>query len=206
MGEVPPVREATAEPRAIDNSAKTSARWRTPSPSVLGFALVGLLLLPACGSGGLTEEERPAAEIQIYAAVTRQLVEIDNTFGPHHRFTRILIVDYLDPYAGDAMNSRQTERLLSNEQRRAIIAAIEHLGPVEFVSNPDAFVREDVLEPVIPGSVIVTLAPADFDGEGATVGANLWCGGTCGLWLTYRVGEGPDGWTVGGREGTWSIS
>jgi len=168
--------------------------------------LVGLLLLPACGSGVLTEGERAAAEIQIYAAVTRQLVEIDNTFGPGYRFSRILILDRLDPHAGDAMNQDQSGQSLTEEQRQAIFAAVDHLGPIEFINDWSQFVREDVLEPVIPGSVIITLASAEFDDEGATVGANLWCGGVCGLWLTYRVVEGPDGWTAAGREGTWAIS
>ena len=168
--------------------------------------LVGFLLLPACGSGALTEGERAAAEIQIYAAVTLQLVEIDNTFGPEYRFSRILILDRLDPHAGDAMNQDQSGQSLTEEQQQAIIAAIDHLGPIEFINDWSQFVREDVLEPVIPGSVIITLAPAEFDDEGATVGANLWCGGVCGLWLTYRVVEGPDGWTAAGREGTWAIS
>ena len=104
------------------------------------------------------------------------------------------------------MNRGQSGRLLTEEQRQAIIAAIDHLGPIEYIDDWSQFVREDVLEPVIPGSVIITLAPAEFDDEGATVGANLWCGGVCGLWLTYRVVEGPDGWTAAGREGTWSIS
>lgn len=168
--------------------------------------LVGFLLLPACGSGTLTEGERAAAEVQIYAAVTRQLVEIDNTFGPQHRFSHILILDHLDPHAGDAVNQGQSGRSLTEEQQRAITAAIDHLGSIEFIDDWSRSVREDVLEPVIPGSVIITLAPADFDDEGATVGANLWCGGVCGLWLTYRVIEGPDGWTVTGRKGTWAIS
>ncbi|MDE0233075.1 MAG: hypothetical protein OXI56_04990 [bacterium] len=138
--------------------------------------------------------------------MARQLVEFDNTFGPDHRFSRVLILDRLDPSAGDAMNRGQSGRLLTEEQRQAIIAAIDHLGPIEYIDDWSQFVREDVLEPVIPGSVIITLAPAEFDDEGATVGANLWCGGVCGLWLTYRVVEGPDGWTAAGREGTWSIS
>ena len=168
--------------------------------------LVCVLLIPACGSGALTGEERTAAEIQIYAAVTRQLVEIDNTFGPEYRFSRILILDRLDPHAGDAMNQDQSGQSLTEEQRQAIIAAVDHLGPIEFINDRSHFVREDVLEPVIPGSVIITLAPAEFDDEGAKVGANLWCGGVCGLWLTYRVVEGPDGWTTAGREGTWAIS
>lgn len=168
--------------------------------------MVGLFLLPACGNGSLTEAERASAEPSIYAAVARQLVEFDNTFGPGYRFSHILIMDRLDPLAGDAMNQGQSSRLLTEEQRQAIVAAIDHLGPIEFIDDWSQFVREAVLEPVIPGSVIITLAPADFDDEGATVGANLWCGGVCGLWLTYRVVEGPDGWTTAGREGTWAIS
>ena len=200
MGVVRPLRETSPEPVRI---------WSRPR-ALLALApaavLIGLLLLSACGSGALTEEDRAAAEFRIYAAVTRQLVEIDNTFGSRHRFSRILILDYLDPHAGDAMNQGRSGRSLSEEQQQTIIAAIDHLGPIEFISDGSLFIREDVLEPVIPGSVIITLAPADFDDDGATVGANLWCGGTCGLWLTYRVVEGPDGWTVGGREGTWAIS
>ncbi|MCQ3803732.1 MAG: hypothetical protein OXC98_10255 [bacterium] len=117
------------------------------------IVLVGFLLLPACGSGALTEEQRAAAEVQIYAAVTRQLVEINNTFGPHHRFSRILILDRLDPHAGDPMNQGRSGRSLTEEQRQTIIPAIDHLGPIEFISNWSQFVREDVLEPVIPGSV-----------------------------------------------------
>lgn len=187
-------------------AVKKRRRSRHPLVLTQVAVLVGFLLLAACGRAALTEEERAAAEIQIYAAVTRQLVEVDNTFGPGHRFSRILILDRLDQYAGDAMNQGQSGRLLSEEQQQAIIAAIEHLGPIEFIHDWSQFVREDVLEPVIPGSVIITLAPADFDDEGATVGANLWCGGVCGLWLTYRVVEGPDGWTAAGREGTWAIS
>ena len=104
------------------------------------------------------------------------------------------------------MNQNPSGRLLTEEQQRAIIAAVEDLGPVKLINDSSQFVQEDVLQPVIPGSVLITLAPAAFDDKGATVGANLWCGGSCGLWLTYRVVEGPDGWTVAGREGTWSIS
>ena len=192
--------------RNIRRSGKTPNRLWTRVSFSLVIALFGFFLVPACGDDPLTEEERVSAEVAIYATVVRQLVEFDNTFGADYRFSRILIVDHLDPEAGNAMQQGQTARPLDRDQRAAITAAIEHLAPVEFINDAGEFIRQDVLAPVIPGSVIITLAPVEFDDEGATVGANLWCGGTCGLWLTYRVTEGPDGWTVGGREGTWSIS
>lgn len=169
-------------------------------------ALIGSLALPACGAGSLTEGKRVSAETAIYAAVTRQLVEFNNTFGPHHRFSHILMVEHLDPDAGNDMRWGQSAGLLSEEQRQAIVAAVEHLGPVRFISSWSEFVQEDKPEPVIPGSVIVTLAPVEFDDQGARVGANLWCGSLCGLWVTYRVMEGTDGWSVAGTEGDWTIS
>ena len=86
-----------------------------------------------------------------------------------------------------------------------VAAAIEPLSPVRFIADPSEFIQQSVLLPVIPGSAIVTLGPLHFDRKGAKVGMNLWCGGICGIWLTYRVTEGPDGWTVVGTEGEIAI-
>ena len=168
-------------------------------------ALVGSLLLSACGSGSLTEAERVSAEVAIYAAVTRQLVEFDNTFAPDHRFSQILIVNHLDLDAGDAMQQGQSAGPLTDDQRSAIIASIEHLAPVRFINSRREFIREDLKGPVIPASVIIELDPAAFDDDGVTVEANLWCGLLCGLSITYRVVERADGWTVTGTEGNWII-
>ena len=168
--------------------------------------LVGLLLTPACRNDPLTEDERAPASAAIYAAVTQQLVDFNNTFGPDHRFTEVLVVDHVEATAGDYVANRRPGDPLTGEERSAIAAAIEDLSPVSFISSRSEFIEQDVLQPVIPGSAILTLAPVEFDREGATVGANLWCGGVCGIWLTYRVTEGPDGWTVVGTEGDAAIS
>ena len=168
--------------------------------------LVRLLLTPACRSDPLAEDERAPASAAIYAAVTQQLVEFNNTFVPDHRFSEVLVVDHVEADAGDHRRQGPSGDPLTGEERAAIEAAIEGLSPVRFIGSRSELIEQDVLQPVIPGSAIVTLAPVEFDREGATVGANLWCGGVCGLWLTYRVTEGPDGWTVLGTEGDWTIS
>jgi len=168
--------------------------------------VAGSLLVTACGTDPPSGPDRAAAEFAIHAAVVRQLVEFDNTFGPDHRFTELLILDHVDTHAGDPTRQGQPGGSLTDGQRSAIRAAVEHLAPVRFISNRDEYIRRDVLQPTIPGSVIITVAPVEFDDKGATVGAGLWCGGTCGLWLTYRLAEEPDGWTVTGREGPWAIS
>lgn len=183
----------------------TKTRQRTSVFSVAAVVLVSALLLGGCGP--TSGADQASAEAEIYAAVTRYLVEFDNTFGPNYRFAEVLVVNHLDPDAGDALKGwDRSDALLSEDQRTAIAAALEDLAPVRFIDSQRDHIRKDELAPVIPGSAIITLAPAEFDSEGATVGVNLWCGGTCGLWITYRVTDGPDGWTVSGTEGTWSIS
>ena len=183
-------------------------RSRSGPPSVLSLlatALIGCLLLSACGNGSLTEAERVSAEVAIYAAATRQLVEFDNTFGAGHRFSQILIVDHLHPDAGDTMQEGQSPDPFTDDQRSAIVAAIGHLGPITFISSQREFIRQDSLAPVIPGSAIIALDPAEFDSDGATVRVNLWCGRLCGTSITYRVVERADSWTITGKEGPWII-
>ena len=164
------------------------------------------LLVAACGTDPPSGADRPTAESAIHAAVVRQLVEFNNTFGPDHRFTEVLVMDHADAHAGDPSREGEPGVSLTDGQRSAIRAAIEHLAPVRFINNRYDYIRQDVLQPTIPGSAIVTVAPVEFDNEGATVGAALWCGGVCGIWLTYRLAEEPDGWTVTGTEGPWAIS
>ena len=138
--------------------------------------LVRLLLTPACRSDPLAEDERAPASAAIYAAVTQQLVEFNNTFVPDHRFSEVLVVDHVEADAGDHRRQGPSGDPLTGEERAAIEAAIEGLSPVRFIGSRSELIEQDVLQPVIPGSAIVTLAPVEFDREGATVGANLWCG------------------------------
>ena len=173
---------------------------------MIAALMVGVLATLACSRESRSEGERASASLAIYGAVTRQLVEFDNTFGPGHRFTEVLVVDNAQADAADYIRQGQPGNPLTGKQRAAIAAAIEPLSPVRFIGNQSDFIQQDVLLPVIPGSAIITLAPVEFDRDGATVGVNLWCSGTCGLWLTYRVAEGPDGWTVVGTEGGSAIS
>ena len=172
----------------------------------LALGLVLVVSTAACASDSHSEDKRASSINAIHAAVIQQLVESDNTFGPDHRFSEVLIVDHEAAEAEDYMSQGRPGDPLTEEQRSAISAAVEHLSPVRFIGNPSDFIRQDVLQPVIPGSAIITLAPVEFDRQGATVGVSLWCGGVCGLWLTYRVAEGPDGWTVVGTEGNIAIS
>ena len=211
----PETHRSTTRPGRASDDPWTAASDRRQPDHLLGrvgvlrtvsAVVAGCLLVVACGTDPPSGVDRAIAEAAIHAAVTRQLVEFNNTFGPDHRFTEVLIVDHLETQAGDGEPEGGRGASLTDGQRSAIRAAVEHLAPVRFIDNRRAYIRQDVLQPTIPGSVIITLGPVEFDNEGATVGADLWCGGVCGLRLTYRLTEEPDGWTVTGTEGPWSIS
>lgn len=196
-------RAGRSESTNVQGRPAAGTNWRS-----LGLAMGVLMVVStvACGGGSYSEEERAEASVAIYATVTRQIVEFDNTFGPDYRFTEVLVVDHVVVDAADHMTQGSPGDPFTDEQRSAIAAAVEDLSPVTFVSNRSDFIQQESLMPVIPGSAIITLAPVEFDGTGATVGVNLWCGGTCGIWLTYRVTQADDGWTVTGTEGDRAIS
>lgn len=72
-------------------------------------------------------------------------------------------------------------------------------------SDPDEW-RTESLEPEIQGSAILGVDVPRLDDEAALVPVSLWCGGTCGTWLTYRLERTESGWQVTGIEGPVSVS
>jgi hypothetical protein len=58
----------------------------------------------------------------------------------------------------------------------------------------------------LEGSAIVTVGSIEHRADHSLVGMSLWCGGLCGIWLTYRLLNGPEGWTVTGTEGPIAVS
>ncbi len=171
--------------------------------------VVAALLAAACGDSDQGIEtgdggtDSPTAEVM--AAALRQVVTVDHTFGQGPPpFTRYLVQSSTDPVAGDGTASGNPGPLTDAEQA-AIAAALEDLGPVEFIDDPDQWRTED-LAPTVEGSVILGVGEPSIDGDSALAPVSLWCGGLCGTWLTYRV-ELSDGiWTVTGIEGPVAVS
>lgn len=147
---------------------------------------------------------------ELMAAALRQVATVDNTFGGGPPpFDRYLVQADTDPTAGaDGVGSTVepgSERPLTEAERAAVEEALESLGPVEFIDDPDAWRTDDLL-PTVEGSVILGVGEPTIDDGTALVPVSLWCGGLCGTWLTYRL-ELVDGtWTVAGIEGPVAIS
>ncbi len=177
--------------------------------SVLVLIVVAVLTAACGGPDQGTEAgggaDSPTAEVM--AAALRQVATVDHTFGQGPApFTRYLIQSATDPGAGDGTGSESEQaRSLTETELAAIGAAMDDLGTVEFIDDPDEWRTED-LTPAVEGSVILGVGEPTIDGNSALVPVSLWCGGLCGTWLTYRV-ELTDGtWTVTGIEGPVAVS
>jgi hypothetical protein len=164
-----------------------------------------VVLLAACGSSGsdpattttLSGRSDPGdgpwtSEILVQA--TMHLLRNDTTFGQGHVFPTVLIVDHLKD--GSA---------LTDDQKAALDAAVSSISEVRFIASQDDFVTDD-LRPTIEGAAIITLGVPDIDGNDATIDMEMWCGGLCGIWLTYALEAGDAGWEVLGTVGPIAIS
>lgn len=172
----------------------------------VAIATIVVAMLSACSgpSPGAPSEADSAA---LMAAALTELVSEDHTFGegPPPFTTYLIESSTVEIGAGETEPARGARRPLTEGERAAVEDAISGFGEVRWISDPDQWVGPE-LEPSIEGSVILGVGAPVLDGDDALVPVSLWCGGTCGTWLTYRL-EGGDGvWRVVGIEGPVSIS
>ena len=166
----------------------------------LGGGVVGSLFLAGCGDGSssppnttVTTTTSPAGpgdadRAQVLALALRQLVTVNNSFGPGHTFTELLVQSALDPAAGTSIPVDGPQRALNEAERTAIEAALSDLAPVRWIGDP-AEGRTANLAPPLPRGPV-----------------SVWCGGVHGIWLTYRLTLQAGSWSVTGMEGQWVIS
>ncbi len=172
-----------------------------------------IILLPlsmatlACGGGSLGEGPGPDPKPRVLAAAVRQLVSVDHTFGTGPPpFTEYLLLSSIDPAAGHVgSNQDSPTRPLTAGERDAIAAAVAPFGPSRWIDDPERWRSED-LRPTIEGAVIIGVGEPEISDTSALVPMSLWCGGTCGTWLTYRVELVDGSWQVVGTEGPIAIS
>ncbi len=163
------------------------------------------MLMSACGAGqgnpattttapGPSSPPGDAWETEILVQATVHLLRNDTTFGQGHAFPTVLVVDRL-----------KDGTPLTADQIAALTTAVSSLSDVRFISSQDDFITDD-LRPTIEGAAILTLGSPDIDGNEATIDMGMWCGGLCGIWLTYALEVGDAGWEVLGTVGPIAIS
>lgn len=168
------------------------------------------LLASGCAgrAGSAPPEDAPSRQSLIYAAVIRQLVTVDHTFGGDPGFGTIFVLDRADPRAGEGIAPQEDEGTpISAEVQEEIRAELGDLPPVRFVAT-----REEVVGPMEDGGVVedngafVTLGTIPAEGDRVEIGAGMYIANLAGTWLTYVVRHNGEGWEVTGTTGPVAIS
>lgn len=161
--------------------------------------------IPDRGSGR-EASERSAA---VYAAVVRQLVTKNHTFGGGPSpFKRVYVVDGVvqdaaSPHVGgDAPRTR-----FSAAVKEGMTKALADLPRVEFVADPDSVLVGASRCGVKGGGVLISLGPVtERAGERVTVANGLFFACLGGQWLTYVLEPVESGWRVVGTTGPVAVS
>jgi hypothetical protein len=186
---------------------------------VLGIIAVVMTLAGAAGCGG----KSPALglpqddQASIYAAVVRQLVTVDDTFGGELKPPKIFIIKNTDDKAGDPTGRDTTSTMITPAAQDKITLALRDISAaVVWIDKfEDAvFEESEVAEPdglpmrmVKDGGALITLGNIYMqdDGPARVAGsiyvANLAAGGT-----TYVLEKKDGAWVITGTTGARWIS
>lgn len=178
------------------------------NPMKLPVALIlAAAVLGACTTAVSESDEVSDETAEMMAAALVELITENHTFGEGPPpFTQYLTQDRIDPSAGQPTASAvRPTRDLSEAERAAIEEALEEYGPIRWIDDPDQWRTSD-LRPSIEGAVILGVGEPIVQDDTGLVPVSLWCGGTCGTWVTYRLELIESEWVVTGIEGPIAIS
>jgi hypothetical protein len=165
-----------------------------------------------------TSAPRPSQAVErtaaIYAAVIRQLVTKDHTFGrADPGFKVVYVLDGAVDGADDPMKT--TDEYLPDERFGDDLEArlkekLADLPPIVFVKERGSVIEGNnggsAPSHVIDDGVLLTLGPIVGDERRVEVGSNLWIDGLAGFWATYVVEHRGAEWKLTGTTGPVAIS
>jgi hypothetical protein len=149
------------------------------------------------------------AETEIYSAVIRQLVTRDHTFGGGPSpFNSVYVVNGAINDAGEPLGDHfgPAAELFPPVVVDGIEERLRDLPPVRFIIDGSRARSGKEGLRVKNEGVIISLGPIKRDKGGVRVPTGLWCGGTCGQWLTYVLEKRDQSWRITGTTGPYAIS
>ncbi len=169
---------------------------------IRALTLVMSLVVSACAAQ--TGQTVATSNSPLPAALV-ELVTNDHTFGSGPSpFIVHLVLDHLDPTAGMSEASGLS-RPLTDEEQEQIAEALQAIGEMRWIQDSGDWISEDLM-PILDSSVILGVGEPRMDGTSAFVPVSLWCGGTCGTWLTYKLDLVAGLWEVVGIDGPVAVS
>lgn len=199
-------------------------------PAVKRLALALILILIPLGCGSEANEPDSASpgsqpegtdsagqlprETAVYAAVIRQLVTKDHTFGGGDPgFKIVYVMDGVVAGAGKIdgnVDESDPAQPFSDDVKAGLRTTLGDLPPVEFVSERSSVVV-GTNSGKAPGhvkneGVLISLGPIEGSGTKAEVGNSLWINGLAGQWQTYVLEARDGAWKVTGTTGPVAIS
>jgi hypothetical protein len=165
-------------------------------------------LVAACGiekspSGDSGTSQTP----EMMAAALVELITEDHSFGEGPPpFTEYLVQNRIDTSAGNATASAsESARQLTDAEQEAIEEAVREYGVVRWIDDPSDWRTPDLV-PAIEGAAILGVGEPVIEADTGLVPVSMWCGGVCGIWLTYRLDVVDAVWVVTDIEGPIAVS
>jgi len=189
------------------------SRVRT-AVSVLTISVAAASANPAAAAleqgAGSSRRQRVERVVTIYAAVIRQLVTIDHTFGQADPgFGVVYVINGPVERADDPsrpIGEVKAHRPFGSRVVKGLRAALDDLPDVTFVEDRSAVVAGEAPGHVINDGVLLTLGPIRGGATRVEVGNSLWISGLAGQWLTYVLERKSGTWEVAGTTGPVAIS
>jgi hypothetical protein len=141
--------------------------------------------------------------------VIRRLVTKDHTFGrAPSPFKYVYVIDGTIPGAGNVRTGLgPAAEPFAKALKQAIEDRLQDLLPLEFIADPDSVrIGKEGMGGVRNDGVIIRLSPIKPVQDEIHISTGLWCGGTCGQWLTYVLSQDQDRWKITGTTGPYAIS
>lgn len=132
----------------------------------------------------------------VYATVVRQFLTTgDDSFD--ERFPRIFVLDRAIAGSPTRRGTATGDSLIPPAARHAITSALADVGPVAFVSSPDAVILDrHGCARVRDQGILITLGPLIGMGDRVDVDLNGFVGCLGAASVSYRVGWTGKGWIV----------
>jgi hypothetical protein len=171
------------------------------------ITLALLLFITACAPTATDVDTTNADQADIYAAVVRQIVETDDTFGGTLEKPIVYILSQTDDAAGDPALATPESEMLTPEVQEEITAALSDLPSTIIWIDSRDMLQFDENGRIADGGVLITLGNIHRQESGeAHVAGSIYVASLAAGGKTYILENQNGTWAITGTTGVEWIS